>query len=282
MTASNIGADHAAEPAHPMIRAGGPFAALHAALVGDATIPWGALDLHAIPANLRDVVRDTWAWRAQTEYRSVQVMTRFLGEVLAAGDPLEVQAFALDAIRDEVRHTALCARVVESLGATPALPMPLSEPLDPAFVEMPMAARALVTAISMLLVNETVSVALLQDLAARATHPTIRAVLVATTADEETHADAGWHYVTSSLARFDAAGRAFAAQVAAHAVEGHRGPALARLASLPPELRSLTAHAEPDLAHYGLMSEAREAILTLHTLETAVLPRLMDLGLVSC
>jgi hypothetical protein len=264
-----------------MVRAGGPFGPLHAALVADAAIPWGALDAASIPAALRDAVRDTWAWRAQTEYRSAQVMTRFLGEILAAGDPLEVQAFALDCIRDEVRHTALCARVVEALGAAAALPAPLPEALEPDFLAMPMAARALVTAIAMLLVNETVSLALLRDLAARATHPTIRAVLAATTAEEETHADAGWHYVAASLARFDAAGRAFAAEVAARAVEGHQSPARALIASLPPEGRHLAAHDEPELARYGLMGEAREALLTLHTVETVLAPRLAQLGLLS-
>ncbi|MEZ4463037.1 MAG: hypothetical protein R3F43_00605 [bacterium] len=66
----------------------------------------------------RDFAIAVWSDRVQTEYRSVQIMTRFLTEVLGAGDPLDVYAGAVDAIADEVRHTALCAAVVTALGAS--------------------------------------------------------------------------------------------------------------------------------------------------------------------
>jgi hypothetical protein len=263
----------------PMTHAGEPFLSMHRALMGELGIEWYLLDPAMIPEPLLSEVRLTWSWRAQTEYRSVQVMTRFLTEVLGAGDPLEIQSGAADAIRDEIRHTALCVGVVEALGETALLPTPVPEPLEDGFRAMPMAQRALVTAISMLLVNETISVALIGDLAARATHPTIRAVLKATMTDETTHQQFGWHYVAASLRRFDAAGRAYAARITAYALEGHLAPARNLVASLPTERQTLNAWHEPDFARYGLMSRPREALIKLQLHQRFLAPRLQALGL---
>lgn len=265
----------------PLTHAGEPFIGIHRGLVGDVGVDWYLLDPAMIPEPMLSEVRLTWAWRAQTEYRSVQVMTRFLTEVLGAGDPIEIQSGAAEAIRDEIRHTALCAGVVEALGETAFLPTPVAEPLEDAFVAMPMAQRALVTAISMLLINETISVALIGDLAARATHPTIRAVLRATMADETTHQQFGWAYVAASLRRFDQAGREYAARITSYALEGHLEPARTVLASLPTERQTLSAWTEPDFAYYGLMSRPREALIKLQLHQRFLAPRLRALGLLA-
>jgi rubrerythrin len=265
----------------PLTHAGEPFLTLHRALVGDAGIEWYLLDPSTIPAVLREEVYVTWAWRVQTEYRSVQAMTRFLTEVSGAGDPIEILSGAADAIRDELRHTALCAGVVEALGREATLPTPVPEPIDPGFLQMPMAQRALVTAISMLLINETISVAMLGDLAARATHPTIKSVLKATMADEAGHQQFGWAYVAASLRRFDEAGRRYAAEVTAYALEEHMAPARALVGRLPAERQSLAAWAEPDFARYGLMSAEREALIKLQLHQRFLAPRLRAIGLIA-
>lgn len=265
----------------PLAHAGEPFAKMHRALVGDHGIEWYLLDPTTIPEPLLSDVRMIWSWRVQTEYRSVQTMTRFLTEVVAAGDPIEIQSCAADAIRDEIRHTALCAGVVERLGIQPLLPSPLIEVVDPGFLAMPMAQRALVTAISMLLINETISVALISDLVARATHPTIKAVLHATIADEAEHQDFGWAYVAASLQRFDTAGRDYAREVTEFALESHLGPAHEIVAGLPAAYQSLSAWAEPDFAHYALMSAEREALIKVQLYQRFLAPRLKTLGLLS-
>lgn len=258
--------------------AGEPFRAMHDALVGVA-IDWSRLDVASVPAALLERAQRTWAGRAQSEYRSIQVLTRFMSEVLAAGDPIEVQAGVALAIADEVRHTALTVHVVERLGATPLLPEPLAESEAPEFLALPPAQRALGTAVAMLAVNETVSVALIEDLRARATQPVIRAVLDATLADEDTHGDFGWAYVAASLGRFDAQGRAYAAACAAEALEPLLGTAREVVARLALEERSLTRWPEPELATWGLRSTEREALLVLAAIETRVMPRLRALGI---
>lgn len=251
---------------------------MHEALVGVA-IDWAALDRREVPAELLARAQAAWSGRVQSEYQSIQVMTRFLQEVLAAGDPLEVQAGAVMAIRDEVRHVALTAAVVERLGATPLLPEPLEHREAAAFMALPAAQRALGTAVTMLAVNETVSVALIEDLQARATHPVIRAVLDATLSDEGEHGDFGWAYVEASLGRFDGEGRDYARACAQSALEGLVGPARERIAGLAEGERALERWAEPELARWGLRSPEREALVIVEAIERRVMPRLAALGI---
>jgi hypothetical protein len=62
--------------------AGEPFRAMHEALVA-VPIDWARLDPSSIAEPLLTRARETWAGRAQSEYQSIQVMTRFLQEVPA-------------------------------------------------------------------------------------------------------------------------------------------------------------------------------------------------------
>lgn len=260
--------------------AGPPFRAIHDALVGVA-IDWAPLAQVAARLDPAALARaqTIWGYRVQTEFRSIQVMARFLQEVLASGDPLEVFAGASDAVIDEVRHTALCVGVVEALGATALFPTPLAEDESPTFLALPMPQRALGTAVSMLAISETLSVALIEDLQKRATQATIRAVLDATLADEDAHRDFGWAYVAASLARFDADGRDFARAVAETTLAPHRVGIAAALDPLPMHQRTLAAWPEPELAALGLLGPEREALVKQDALERVLMPRLRSLGI---
>lgn len=255
---------------------GGAFLPLHEALVG-ARVAWAKLDPRTIAQPLLARARDTWAHRAGTELQSVRVMTRFLNDVLAAGDPLEVYAACVRAIEDEVRHTALCVGLVEALGARAVMPEAEEERSE--FLALPPAARALSTAITMLVVNETISVALIADLHARCTHETVRAVLSATLEDEDEHGPLGETYVAASLARFDDEGRAWAARVAREAVLAQRQSADDVLTRLPPGQRELDAWPEPELAALGLLGAEREAIIVTRAIDEKVQPVLARLVL---
>lgn len=255
-----------------------PFAAIHEALVA-LDVPWEALERRQIPEALLARVSAHWAYRVETEYRSIQVMTRFLSEVLAAGDPLEVYAGVSRAIADEIRHTALCVGVVERLGLAPMTPEPL-ELEDPAeFTRLPATQRALATAVSLLAVSETLSVALIDDLRARATHPTIRAVLERTLADEGDHDDFGWAYVEASLGRFGGTAHDYARRVARATWEPHVEESRAVLDGTAPARRGLEALPEPELAAWGIMSPERQALVKLAAFEGRVRPRLERLGI---
>lgn len=254
----------------PFVHAGGNFAALHKKIM-DVTIDWTGLEASQVPPSLLPRVCETWGFRAQTEFDSIEVMSRFLRDVLEAGDPIEIYSAAADAIRDEVRHTALCVGVVEALGQRALLPERRApEPAE--FLALPPAGRALGTAVSMLAINETVSVALLRDLAARATHPVIKQVLAATFADEDEHGGFGWQYVAASLERFDPQGREYARTVAQETIAGF----VTSLADAP---APATESDEQELARWGLLSEGREARLIAQAIDEAVRPALRRLGL---
>ncbi len=239
---------------------------MHAALLG-VPIDWGGLRAADMPPALWGLVTETWGHRAQTEFHSIGVMVKFLDDVLAAGDPIEIYSFAADAIRDEIRHTALCVGVVEALGTQVRLPEREADPDD--FVRLPAAARALTTGIAMLAINETVSVALLRTLRQRATHPVIAAVLEATLADEDEHGDFGWQYVAASLSRFDAAGLAHGRRVAAEALQ--------RFA--PDQAPPKDTAGATELARWGLLEAATERAIITSTLDDVVRPRLRELRL---
>jgi len=256
--------------------AGGVFRALHDARLG-IDIDFSALDASQIPPPLLERARETWGHRVHTELRSVAVMTRFLGDVLAAGDPLEVYTGAADAILDEVRHAALCVGVLEALGGRATLPP--EEPESPDFLALGPAERALGMAVSMLAVSETLSVALIADLRDRATHPVIGAVLERTLADEDGHRDFGWSYVAASLERFDYEGLVFSQATVESTLTPHLREIAPIYARIPLGRRTLAAWPEPELAALGLLSREREALVIANTVDGPLTERLGKVGL---
>lgn len=266
-----------------LLHAGEPFQSMHREATRNALnkVPWEALQRHGLARPRLEEVANAWSHRVQTELRSVQVMTRFMTEVVGAGDPIEVYSAASSAITDEVRHTALCAAVVEALGFTPLLPEPLVESEPPGFLALPMAQRALGTAISMLCISETISVALIEDLRARCRHPALAMVLALTLEDEDEHRDFGWSYVEASLARFASnEARDFARTVAEVTLEPHIRRSMDVLKAVRGPRAELMARLdEPHEAEWGLLSREREAVLKLEVIERVVMPRLEALGI---
>lgn len=259
--------------------AGGIFAELHRELLGDP-VDLSDLDPASHPKELVERARRVWQERVRTEFRSVQIMTRFVSEVVGAGDPLEVYAGAIDLVQDEVRHVGLCAQLCEALGAPALLPDPVELRDPPRFLEAPMAHRALTTAIRMLAINETISVAFVEDLRSRCTSPAVKRVLDATVEDEEGHQDFGWRYVEVSLARFPISTLDDWRHLVTTTLEPHRTAAERILAELAPAERELSRHAEPELAALGLFSPARQALVYQRCFETQLAPKLRSLSLV--
>ncbi len=246
--------------ARPLMRAGPPFAALSAEVLGDG-VDLSDFDPQAHDPSLLEEARRTWQQRVRTEFRSIQIMTRFASEVVGAGDPLEVYAGAADLVVDEIRHTALCAALCEALGATPMLPDPV-ELRDPErYLRAPMPERALTTAISMLLINETISVAFVEDLRERCPDGAVRRVLDATVADEEGHQRFGWAYVEESLKRFRPSTLTSWRHLVATTVAPHREQAARILREVGEDARTLDAHPEPARAALGLFSPVRQVLV---------------------
>ncbi len=260
--------------------AGGAFGAIHRRAMGPLPDLSTLRPADVPPARL-EVMRAAWCERVRTEFRSVQIMARFLGEVVNAGDPLDVYACALDMVADEVRHTELCGAVVAALGAPAHLPEPIELREAPEFQAAPPAERALATAITMLGINETLSAGYIADLHARCRRPDIRAVLAATIEDEEEHRRFGWLYIEQSLARFPSSTLRDWRHLVTITLAPHEGAATRALADLPAERQQLELFQEPDLADLGLFSRERQALVYRATLATVLLPRLRALRLAS-
>lgn len=199
--------------------------------------------------------------------------------MLGAGDPLEVWAPAAELVMDEVRHTALCVALTRALGAEPRFPDPIELRDPPVFLEAPMAHRAIATAISMLAINETLSVAFIEDLRARCTEPAVKRVLDATVEDEEGHQDFGWQYLARSIGRFPSSARADFRHLVKTTLAPHEAAAARALADVPLDQRRFAAHEEPELAALGLFGPARQALVYRRCLDEVLLPKLRGLDL---
>jgi len=263
---------------HKIIRTGGIFGKLHEQLAG-TDIDFEAFDPSQYPAERVAFAAKVWTHRVQTEFQSIQIMTRFMWEVLGSGDPLDVYAGAADAILDEIRHTGMCLEMAKAMGASPEFPEPLVLEENQEFLDLPMAQRALATAISMHAINETISTGFITDLDARCTDPVVKSVLSTTLADEDEHQDFGWFYVEKSLERFGEQSLPFWQQVATVALRPHISSARETLADVPLDRRHLGAWPEQGLADLGLFSPQRQALVFLDTYQKIVGPRLRELGL---
>jgi hypothetical protein len=261
-----------------VVRAGGIFGQFHAREFGPLP-DLSALRPEALDPTLLMRARAAWQRHVTTEFRSIQIMTRFLTEVVGAGDPIDVYAGALDLVKDEIRHTELCAAVCTALGAEPTLPEPTVLTETPEFLAASMPERALATAITMLAINETLSVAFIEDLAARCTNPAIGSVLSAILSDEADHGDFGWRYVREALRRFPPTTLPQWKKIVSSCLEPHEKAAARALENVPGEQQLLEAHPEPELAALGLFSPPRQALVYLRTRDRDVLPRLAALEL---
>lgn len=234
-------------------------------------------DLTRFPHDLLVEARLVWADRVRTEWRSVQVLTRWLQELTACVEPLEHLQGAAQAITDELRHVGLCADLCTALGGFPERPAPV--PASAEVLAIAPAERPLATAIVMLVVNETLSVAYLTDLAAHCEEPAVRAVLDALLDDELGHRDLGGDYVRFALPRHGSGARAEWRTFTARAVESHRRKVEALLAEVPPSRRAAEHFPEPARAALGLTTPVRQALVFAETFEQVLRPRLQSLDL---
>lgn len=245
------------------------FDAMHLELRG-TPIDFDTFDPMAYAPALLDRARRVWRQRLHSEFRSLQVVTRFLTELTAAGEAVEVYAGAVDLITDEARHVGLCRDLCRAIGASDALPDSPALADAPLFLEAPMVQRALGTAISMLVVNETLSVAYLTDLAKRCTDPVIGAVLRATVEDEEGHDAFGLEYVRLAIGRFAPSTLSDWQSLTRRALEPHHQWAETKVAAW---------RDEPELAALGLFSGERQAAVFRKTWAEVLGPRLAELQL---
>jgi len=255
--------------------AGGAFGALHRQRVGPLP-DLSTLSIAGVDAALLEAARVTWRDRARAEFRSLQILTRFLGEVAGAGDPLDVYAGITALVERAIHQTEVCAAVCDALDAPALLPEPVLLQDSPGFLGAPMAERALATAITLQL-DETIGGGYLADLTARCRHPAIEAALRALLAREQP--ELGWSYLRQARHRFPPSSSPDWRHLVKINLEPHEAVAARALAQVPANLQNLAAWPEPELAQLGLLSHERQALVFHQTWTGVLKPRLAELEL---
>jgi len=137
-----------------------------------------------------DIARFAWASRIVDEYRSVVVFSELLTLLARLEMPYAALCAVQRLIGDELRHTRICAEVVEWLGGMKNLDVDLSDLALPP-TDHTMAGRALAIVARELTVAEAESVRVLRAYRDATTDPAIRAVLAQLLKDEARHAAVG-------------------------------------------------------------------------------------------
>lgn len=255
--------------------AGGTLGKLHRQRLGGLP-DLSALVVDGLPAALLEKARATWRDRARAEFRNLQLLTRFLGEVTGAGDPLDACTGITVLIEEKIAATERCAAICEALGAPALLPDPVALQDSPGFLASPMAERALATAISLLAINEPIAAGYRADLAARCRNTAIKAVLEDGAGDQR---DLGWIYIRQSLRRFPLSTSPDWRHLVTLTLAPHETAAARTLEAVPADRQNLSSWPEPELADLGLMSHERQALVFHQVWVDVLKPRLAELEL---
>jgi rubrerythrin len=155
---------------------------------------WPTFDPRLHPPAVVEKARGWWLTSMRVEYDSASVFMDLARSVRSLGEPLDVQVVALRMAQDEIRHAAVCARVVEAMGGEPRFntapaPQPVAHPDCGAEEDV------LRTVIFGCCMSETVNAARLAKRYAETSDPFVREAFRTLLADEQLHAQFGFHYL---------------------------------------------------------------------------------------
>jgi hypothetical protein len=140
--------------------------------------------------------RRWWLAAMQSEYESASVFIDLATQLRQIASPLDVQTVVLRMAQDELRHAAICARVVEAMGGEAKIP---SGPLPRLMAHPDCGAdesvlREIVYGCSL---SEMVNVARLAKSVGETGDPFVRDAFRLLLADERLHAQFGFYYLES-------------------------------------------------------------------------------------
>jgi hypothetical protein len=217
-------------------------------------------------AALRARAAEAWAFRYRVECSAAVRFAR-IADRLAAIDPASpVIAMAREAVGDEQRHAAGCARLARALGADDSqLPADVPVPeIAPSSLE---ARRALLyDVVAVACVSETESVATLTELLSHEMEPEVHALVHEIARDEVGHARLGWAHLAREAPAVDVS---FLGRLIPKMLDG--GGAAVLFEDLPDE--------DPALLRYGVAPRALSRALLVTTLENVIAPGLTQFGI---
>jgi Rubrerythrin len=147
--------------------------------------------------------RRWWLEAMQSEYESTTVFIDMATQLRQIAGPLDVQTVVLRMAQDELRHAAMCARVVEAMGGEAKIPtgqLPRAVPHPDCGAEE----SVLREIIHGCCLSEIVNVARLTKAVGEVGDPFVRDALRLLLADERLHAQFGFYYLESRRGWLDA------------------------------------------------------------------------------
>ncbi len=241
------------------------------------SIPWAAFDASAYAAAALAGAAEAWQARAVTEFHSLALFTEIAAEVHVLGAPLDWSGAFARMIADEVRHTELCARMAETLGARER---PRIEASQLHLLPTSGSARAHVrhAIVAAFCIGETISGRMFRRCMRAATVPLAKAVVRSIVDDETFHGRFGWE-AAALLMRPDGAGfeaeREELARDLPDLFAHYRGLCGAEAGETWARTR---AHAEP-APNFGTLTRAGYAKAYFDAMVEDVVPGLVAIGL---
>jgi hypothetical protein len=151
-------------------------------------------DLAAHPPEVVAAARTWWAKMMRTEYESSSVFVGLALQMREIEAALDAQVVVLRMGQDELRHAALCARVLEALGGEPAIASPpVQRPAK--HPDCSLDESVLRNVIYCCCLGETVNAARLAKRLGEVRDPFMRETFRQLAADERFHAQFGFEYL---------------------------------------------------------------------------------------
>jgi hypothetical protein len=218
--------------------------------------------------------RESWPMRAAQELRSALIFRGLARAGRMARVPEPWPGRFVDAMRDEIRHTRLCATVGARLGAS--APAYDATPVRERLAGLPDAKkRTLALLLVEVAIGETISMYLFRAGRRAATEPMTRAALQAIAGDEVRHQRLGWSGLGALWPSLDASMREW--------MQGEAGRGLAgcEQTTAAPAMRWLKEgrRFEPKFGGLGVLDPEVRVETFYAAVERLVVPRLTRLGL---
>ena len=194
---------------------------------------------------------------AQMEHASVAAFARFALDLLALGAPSDLIVRTTKAMADETEHARLAFSLASAYAGASRGPdrLAMDGALEPCTPE-----RVFATLVREGCIGETLAAVEAAEALARATDPSVRAVLARIAEDEAQHALLAWQSARWLLARSDASFRAWASDEIARAVAERRA------------LSTASVRSTADLEAHGMLDAITMRALAEATLRDIVVP----------
>lgn len=233
---------------------------------------WSTFDRAAIDPRVLGRMVATWQDRLTAEYRSAAMAAQFANLLVLVSAPLDLIGVMSRITQDEIRHSAICAEVLEALGAEPVVEADEESFHLPIRAEPELSIQVMDLTVYLFCFCETVSFHLLETVSLATECPPLRSANRQIARDERLHKEYGWHAVKALVADWGPVARDFVA---------------ARLPDYFPVLESAFANPEalarvpavtPDEQRLGNLAISDQHAAFYRAMDLDILPRLDKLG----